>query len=421
MYQKRIFKNGLRVITVPMKGTQAVTVLVLVKVGSKNETKQVSGISHFLEHMFFKGTKKRPSTLALIEPLDRVGGMYNAFTGKEHTGYWAKVDANNLDLALDWVSDIYLNSKLEEKEIQREKGVILQELKMYLDTPMSYVKDLWDMVLYGNQPAGWLIIGEKENIIGFKRKNFLNYRKKHYLAQNTVVSIAGNISSKTIEPKIETYFKRIKTGESPEKLKVIEQQKNPRALIHFKKTDQTHLCLGVRAYDLFHPLRYAQALLATILGGYMSSRLWISVRERKGLAYYVKTSSQNTTDTGFLMTQAGVDHQKVESVLSLILQEYKKIRSKKISKSELQKAKDNFKGALSLALESSDVQSAFYAGQELLTGKIITPQEQLIRINKVTSGDILKVAQDIFQPSKLNLALIGPFKRKTKLKKLLKL
>jgi len=421
MYQKRIFKNGLRVITVPMKGTQAVTVLVLVKVGSKNETKQVSGISHFLEHMFFKGTKKRPSTLALIEPLDRVGGMYNAFTGKEHTGYWAKVDANNLDLALDCVSDIYLNSKLEEKEIQREKGVILQELKMYLDTPMSYVKDLWDMVLYGNQPAGWLIIGEKENIIGFKRKNFLNYRKKHYMAQNTVVSIAGNISSKTIEPKIETYFKRIKTGESPEKLKVIEQQKNPRALIHFKKTDQTHLCLGVRAYDLFHPLRYAQALLATILGGYMSSRLWISVRERKGLAYYVKTSSQNTTDTGFLMTQAGVDHQKVESVLSLILQEYKKIRSKKISKSELQKAKDNFKGALSLALESSDVQSAFYAGQELLTGKIITPQEQLIRINKVTSGDILKVAQDIFQPSKLNLALIGPFKRKTKLKKLLKL
>ena len=421
MYRKKTFKNGLRIITVPMKGTQAVTVLVLVKVGSKNETKQVNGISHFLEHMFFKGTKKRPNTLSLIEPLDRVGGMYNAFTDKEQTGYWAKVDSNHLDLALDWVSDIYLNSKLEEKEVQREKGVILQELKMYLDAPMIYVKDLWEKLLYGHQPAGWPIIGEKENIAGFKRTDLLNYRKKHYLASNTVICIAGNINSEATEKKIVKYFKNIKIGEAKEKLKVIEQQKKPQALVHFKKTDQTHVCLGVRGYDLFHPLRYAQALLATILGGYMSSRLWISIRERKGLAYYIRTSSQSTTDTGFLMTQAGVDHQKVESVTSLILKEYKRIKTKKITKSELQKAKDNFKGGLTLVLESSDFQSAFYAGQELLIGKIITPKEQISRINKVTSNDILKVAKDIFQPSKLNLTLIGPFREKTKFKKLLKL
>ncbi len=421
MYKKRTFKNDLRVITVPMKGTQAVTVLVLIKVGSKNETREINGISHFLEHMFFKGTKKRPNTLALIEPLDRVGGMYNAFTDKEQTGYWAKVDSNHLDLALDWVSDIYLNSRLEEKEIQREKGVILQELKMYLDTPISYVKDLWDIVLYGNQPAGWPIIGEKENIAGFKRTDLLNYRKKNYLASNTVICIAGNINSEATEKKIVKYFKKIKIGETKEKLKVIEQQKKPQVLVHFKKTDQTHICLGVRGYDLFHPLRYAQALLATILGGYMSSRLWISVRERKGLAYYVRTSSRSTTDTGFLVTQAGVDHQKVESVTKLILKEYKRIKTKKITKSELQKAKDSFKGALTLALESSDVQSAFYAGQELLINKIITPKEQISRINKVTCNDILKVAKDIFQPSKLNLALIGPFRQKTKFKKLLKL
>ncbi len=421
MHKKRTFKNGLRVITVPMKGTQAVTVLVLIKVGSKNETREINGVSHFLEHMFFKGTKKRPNTLSLIEPLDRVGGMYNAFTDKEQTGYWAKVDSNHLDLALDWVSDIYLNSKLEEKEVQREKGVILQELKMYLDTPISYVKDLWDMVLYGNQPAGWPIIGEKENIAGFKRTDLLNYRKKNYLASNTVICIAGNIDSEATEKKIIKYFKKIKIGKAKEKLKVIEQQKKPQVLVHFKKTDQTHICLGVRGYDLFHPLRYAQALLATILGGYMSSRLWISVRERKGLAYYIRTSSQSTTDTGFLMTQAGVDHEKVESVTNLILKEYKRVKTKKITKSELQKAKDNFKGAFTLALESSNVQSAFYAGQELLIGKTVTPKEQISRINKVTSSDILKVAKDIFQPSKLNLALIGPFRQKTKFKKLLKL
>ncbi len=349
MYQKRIFKNGLRVITVPMKGTQAVTILVLIKVGSKNETREINGVSHFLEHMFFKGTKKRPNTLSLIEPLDRVGGMYNAFTDKEQTGYWAKVDSNHLDLALDWVSDIYLNSKLEEKEVQREKGVILQELKMYLDAPMIYVKDLWEKLLYGHQPAGWPIIGEKENIAGFKRIDLLNYRKKNYLASNTVICIAGNIGSEATEKKIAKYFKNIKIGEAKEKLKVIEQQKKPQALVHFKKTDQTHICLGVRGYDLFHPLRYAQALLATILGGYMSSRLWISIRERKGLAYYIRTSSESTTDTGFLMTQAGVDHQKVESVTNLILKEYKTVKTKKITKLELQKAKDNIKGSLNLA------------------------------------------------------------------------
>ncbi len=219
MHKKRTFKNGLRVITVPMKGTQAVTILVLIKVGSKNETREINGISHFLEHMFFKGSKKRPNTLSLIEPLDRVGGMYNAFTDKEQTGYWAKVDSNHLDLALDWVSDIYLNSKLEEKEVQREKGVILQELKMYLDAPMIYVKDLWEKLLYGHQPAGWPIIGEKENIAGFKRTDLLNYRKKHYLASNTVICIAGNIDSKATEKKDCKIFQKDKNRRSQRKIK----------------------------------------------------------------------------------------------------------------------------------------------------------------------------------------------------------
>jgi len=421
MHQKSILKNGLRIITVPMKGTRAVTVLVLVGTGSKYEKKETNGLSHFLEHLFFKGTKKRPNTLALIEPLDRVGGTYNAFTGKEYTGFWAKVDFKHLDLVLDWVSDICLNSKLEEKEIKRERGVILQEIKMYLDTPTSYIKDLWEKLLYGNQPAGWLIIGEKENINSFGRKHLLDYRKNHYSAQNTVICVAGNIKSKKIESKIKKYFKKIRKRIPAQKLKVIEKQKTPQALIYFKKTDQTHLCLGNRAYDLFHPLRYAQALLATILGGYMSSRLWISIRERKGLAYYIKTTSQNTTDTGYLVTQAGVDHQKVRAVINLILKEYKKIKNKKIKKSELQKAKDNLKGALALSLESSDTQTAFYAGQELLTRKILTPKEQFSKIDKVTTADILKVAKDIFQPQKLNLTLIGPFQNKEKFKKLLKL
>ncbi|MFH0859543.1 MAG: pitrilysin family protein [Patescibacteria group bacterium] len=421
MHNKRTLKNGLRIITVPMKGTQAVTVLVLVGVGSKNETKEINGISHFLEHMFFKGTKKRPNTTAIIEPLDRVGGMYNAFTGKEQTGFWAKANSENLDIVLDWVSDIFLNSQFDEKKINKEKGVIIQEMKMYLDTPMINIQNVWEKLLYGNQPSGWPVIGEKDNIMRFQRKDFVDYKKKHYLASNTVVCIAGNIEPEITERKVRKYFKRIKIKEPTPSLKVIEKQINPEVLIHYKKTDQTHLHLGVRGYSMFNPSKYVQLVLATILGGYMSSRVWISVREKKGLAYYVKTNAEEMTDTGFLVTRAGIDHQKVKLAISLILKEYCKIKNRKVSKSELQKAKDNIKGSFYLSLESSDAQAAFYADQELSKNKILSPSEEISRIEKVTADDILKVANDIFQSSKLNLALIGPFEDKKQFEKLLKI
>lgn len=421
MYKKTVFKNGLRVITLPIRGTRAVTVLVLVGTGSKYEEKEENGISHFLEHMFFKGTKKRPTTLELIEPLDRVGGNYNAFTGKEYTGFWAKVDSSHLELALDWVSDIYLNSKLARKDIEKEKEVILQEINMYLDTPIEYISDLWEKLLYGDQPAGWLTIGKKENILRFQRRDLLNFRKLHYSARNTLICIAGKVEPSQVEKKIKKYFKGIKTGFPKGKSKVIEKQKEPRVLVHFKKTDQTHLCLGVRAYNLFHPMKYTQTILSTLLGGYMSSRIFLSVRVKNGLSYYIKTTSLQATDTGYLVTQTGVSHQKVEKVIRLILKEYRKIKERKVSKSELQKAKDNLKGQISLSLESSDFQASFYSIQELLTGKILTPRQKFNMIDKVTPKDVLKVAKDIFRPEKLNLALIGPFKDEKKFKKLLKI
>ncbi len=421
MYKKTILENGLRVITIPMRSTRAVTVLVTVGTGSKYETKEISGLSHFLEHMLFKGTKKRPTTLEVTEPLDRVGGIFNAFTGKEVTGYWVKVDSRHLDLALDLVSDIFLNSRLEEKEIKREKGVIIEEMNMYLDTPIAYIGDLWEKLLYGNQPAGWLIIGKKENILKFKRNHFVSYLKNHYSAKNTIVCVAGNIDSKITEKKIKKYFQKTRTSSPKAKLKVVEKQKNPKSLVHFKKTDQTHLYLGVRGYDLFHPQRFSQAILATVLGGFMSSRLFISVRERRGLAYYVKTASEGTTDTGYLVTRAGVDHRIIEKTIKLILKEYTLLKNKKVSKSELQKAKDNLKGILTLSLESSDAQASFYAGQELLTKKILSPKEQFARINAVSLEDIQKTARDIFRPERLNLALIGPFKNKKRFDKLLRI
>jgi predicted Zn-dependent peptidase len=420
-YKNKTLDNGLRVITIPMKNANSVTVLILVGTGSKYETKDINGISHFLEHMFFKGTEKRPTTLAISETLDSVGGEYNAFTSKEVTGYWAKVDKKHSDTALDWIFDIFLNSKFDETEMNREKTVIIEEVNMYLDTPTAYIGDLWETLLYGDQPAGWRVIGEKENILSFNREKVVDYFKSHYSPSNTIVCVAGAITSKEIEKKIGAYFINVKKVAEPEKLLAKEDQSNPEVLIHNKKTDQTHFCLGVRAYDLFDERKSALSLLAVILGGNMSSRLFIKVRERNGLAYSIHTSTDNSTDTGYLVTQAGIDHKNLEKSVQLILEEYRDLRDNKITEKELQKAKDYIRGTTSLSLDSSDSQASFYGVQELLEKNILTPEEKLQRMDKVTIEDIKKVAEDIFVQEKLNLAVIGPYEEveKEKLKQLL--
>jgi predicted Zn-dependent peptidase len=420
-YKKTTLKNGLRIITVPVKGTKTVSVLVLVGTGSKYETKEINGLSHFLEHMLFKGTKKRPNTLKLIEPLDKIGGHYNAFTGQEYTGYWAKVDANHLDLVLDWVADIYLNSKLEQAEINREKGTILQELNMYLDTPSEYIDWLWTNILYGDQPAGWSVIGTKEVIKKVKREQFVKYLEGHYSAQNTLVILAGQLSHSSALNRVKRYFQKINTFKPREKLPVKERQRKPAALVYYKKTDQSHLCLGVRAYDIFHPDKYALGLLGTILGGNMSSRLFIKIRERLGLAYQISTGASSDTDAGFLLTKAGADNDKIEKVIKITLGEYRKIACQKVSPAELRKAKDYIKGSSLISMESSDAQASFFGTQELLTNEILTLEEKFAKIETVTVNDIQRVAQDIFQPAKLNLSLIGPFKDKRRFEKILTL
>ena len=420
MFKKTTLKNGLRVITVPQGSTQAVTVLVLVGTGSKYESKEISGISHFLEHTFFKGTKKRPSVLAISETLDRVGGIYNAFTSEEYTGYFAKAAATNFDLALDWVSDIFLNSLLPEQEIKKEKGVIIEEINMRFDHPMLYVGILWNKLLYGDQPAGWDIAGTKESIMEIDRQKLLSYMKDQYVAKNTIICVAGKIDDASTLKKIKKYFSKINTTSFKLKLPVIEKQTQPECLLHQRETDQAHLCLGVRGYNIFHPQKYTFELLGIILGGMMSSRLFIEVREKLGIAYYIKTDVSSDTDTGFLVTQAGVDNKKAEQAITTILKGYRKISQKKVPKSELKKAKDCLRGRMALILEPSDALSSFYGLQELLKKEILTPEEIYTKIDKVSANDILKVSQDIFQPNKLNLAIIGPFKDKAKFQQLLK-
>lgn len=420
MFKKTTLKNSLRIITVPQRSTQAVTVLVLVGTGSKYEKKEINGISHFLEHMFFKGTKKRPSPLAIAEPLDKVGGIYNAFTGEEYTGYFAKVDALHLNLALDWVSDIFLNSKLEATEIKKEKRVITEEINMRYDHPTIYIQTLWSKLLYGNQPAGWDIAGTKESVSRINRQKLFDYMKNQYVAKNTIVCVAGKIEDRKVSNKIKKYFSKIKITTPFSKEKVLEKQTKPRCLLEERKTDQAHICLGARGYNLFHSQRYTQELLGIILGGMMSSRLFIEIRERLGIAYYISTSVFDDTDTGFLVTAAGLDNNKIELGISAILKEYKKVSQKVVPKEELKKAKDCLRGKMTLLLESSDARASFYGMQELLEKRILTPKEIYRRVDKVSQSDILKVARDIFQPQKLNLALIGPFKDQSKLQKLLK-
>ena len=421
MFKKTTLKNGLRVISVPQKNAEAVTVLVLVGTGSKYETREISGISHFLEHMYFKGTEKRKRPIDVAEALDKVGGIYNAFTSQEYTGYFAKVEKSHFDLALDWVSDIFLNSTLPKEEIEKEKKVIIEEINMIFDHPMAHVGYLWLKLLYGDQPAGWNIAGTKESVLGLKREQLINYRGKQYTAENTILCLSGDISNKNALFLSQKYFLEIKEGIPKKKLKVKERQKKPQCLLEEKKIDQTHLCLGVRAFDVFHPLKYVQEILAAILGegGMMSSRLFVEVREKLGLAYYINTVTEEDSDTGFLMTRAGVDNQRAEKAIATILSEYKKISLEKVPDSEIKKAKENIKGKLALFLETSDAKASFYAGQEILEKKILTLEEIFREVDKVSADDILKVAKLIFRPENLNLALIGPFKDKEKFEKLL--
>ena len=417
MFKKTTLRNGLRIITVPQKTAQSLTVLVLVGTGSKYENKKISGISHFLEHMYFKGTKKRPTFLEVAETLDKIGGIYNAFTGENYTGYYAKVAAPYFDIALDWVSDIYLNSLLPEEEIKKEKGVIIEEINMYYDHPMSYVGILWSELLYGDQPAGWPIAGTKESVSGIDRFKLVDYMMKQYVASNTIVCVSGKIDQLSAINKVKKTFFPISQQLSFPKPKVIEDQKKASVLINFRQTDQTHICFGARSYNMFHPQRYAIEVLSIILGGMMSSRLFGEIREKLGLAYYIRTDSISDPDTGSLVTQAGIENKNIEKAISVIFREYKKISQFKVSSGELKKAKDYMKGKAALELESSDAKASFYAGQELLEKKILTQEEIFKKIDKVSASDILKVARDIFTPKNLNLALIGPIQDKEKFNK----
>jgi len=419
-FTKKVLKNGLRVIIVPMKDNPTATVLVLVEAGSKYEEKKVNGISHFLEHMCFKGTTKRPKAIDISKELDALGSQYNAFTAQEYTGYYAKSDAKHFKQIFDIVSDIYLNSTFPEAEMQKEKGVIIEEINMYEDLPMRHVQDLLMKLLYGDQPAGWNIAGEKKNILNMKRNDFVDYKKMHYLPEATVLVVAGQVTEKEVLKEVKKVFEKVSCGRKSQKTKVKEKQNKPEALINFKKTDQTHFVLGVRTFDLFNKKNGVISVLGGVLGGGMSSRLFQKLREEMGVGYYVRAYNDSYTDHGFFQVSAGVDNKRIEEVIRAVLEECKKLKTAKVSEEELNKVKECLIGNMKLSLESTDDIANFYGGQELLKKELKLAEEKAKEVRKVTASQIQKLAKEIFQDKKLNLALIGPFKEKAKFLKILK-
>ncbi len=420
-FKKIVLKNGLRVILAEQPAGLAASVLILVEAGSEYEKKNINGLSHFLEHMVFKGTTDRPRPGMIAEELTALGSQYNAFTTQEYTGYWAKVAAKKLPKILDIVSDLYLNPLFAPEEIEKERGVIIEEINMYEDMPMRRVQDHFLALLYGDQPAGWKVDGEKDVIKHLKRNDFVKYRGERYVPSGTVVAVAGKFNEKEVMAQIRKTFGGLKRRMLHAKSKTRESQAKPRIMLKFKESDQGHLVLGFRAFNIFDKRRFAVQVLADILGGGMSSRLWKRVREELGAAYYVNSEAELFLDHGVFGVSAGVDHSKIEVVVAAILEECAKMRDELVPPEELQRAKDHMTGHLVLELETSDQLAAFYGSQEIMTGLPLPPDEIVGRINNITAEEVRDVARDIFKNKKLNLAIIGPYRNEAIFQKILRL
>ncbi len=418
--KKKVFKSGLRVVTIPMKDNPTVTVLVLVGTGSDYEPKEINGISHFLEHMCFKGTIKRPTSKDISHELDSLGCQYNAFTGSEYTGYYAKGDSKNFKQMFDVVTDIYLNSTFPEMDMQKEKGVIIEEINMYEDMPASDVQDLFTKVLYGDQPAGRSTLGTKENINNMIRDNFVNYKKIHYVAENTVVIVAGNVTNEEVYKEIAKSFKDVPINKTGKKSKTKDEQQNAKVLVKFKETDQTHFVLGVRTFSVFDKRNTILSLLSGVLGAGMSSRLFSKLREELGVAYYVRAYNNPSLDHGSFQISAGVNNTRTEEVIKEIIKECNLLINEKVSENELEKVKSLIIGNMKMSLEATDDIANFYGGQELIKKEIKSLEEKIKEIKKVTTVDIQKMAKVIFKTKNLNLAIIGPFKEQTLFENILK-
>ncbi len=408
--KQKTLKNGFKIISINDPSAITTTALVVVKTGSKYESRKENGLSHFLEHLFFKGTKKRPNALALSSELDSLGSEYNAFTGKEYTGYYIKVASERLPSALNILADMLTNPLFPKEEITREKGVVIEEIKMYEDNPLMHVEDVFETCLYGDSPAGWEVIGTRENVLAFSHKMLFDYYRRQYGSSSMTLILSGNLKSDDLKIASQLFSKAYKNPWQ-DKLKVNDKQSKAQVKIVKQKIDQANLSLGVRAVSVGHPQETAIKLLSLILGGSMSSRLFVSLRERRGLAYYVKTIFEQYSDSAYLTTQAGVPKNKLKEAISVIVNEYKLIAQEGISQLELNRTKDMAIGRLKLRLEASDDLANWYGKQVVSRKKLISPEEYIEKLKKLSLKEINQVAKDLFTKP-YNLAVIANIDKK---------
>jgi len=411
-FKKVTLKNGLRVVLVPHRDTAAATLLVLHEVGSRYESLKLAGAAHYIEHMMFKGTASRPTTLDISRELDAVGADFNAFTWRDCTGYYVKLVADKLPLAADLLGDMLRNSLFRKEDIDQERGVILEEIRMYEDNPMMQVDALLEEEMYDGSPLGRQVAGTIASVSRLGRADLVNFHRHHYLPRRTVVAVAGRFDEAETLALLERHFGwQTKAGTGPSYRRfdtAAAGYRRPRVRNVSKETEQYQLALGFPSYGLGHRRLAAQSLLNIILGGTMSSRLFVEVREKRGLAYFVRSSASAYQDVGNLTVQAGIARDRLTDAVAVILAELKKMRTKKVAEEELALAKDYVKGKTLLHLEDSSELAEWFARQELLEGRLVTPEEKLARIMAVTADDILAVAHEVVRPNRLSLAVIGP-------------
>ncbi|MGM0482384.1 MAG: M16 family metallopeptidase [Patescibacteria group bacterium] len=415
--KKKTLDNGVRLLTVPMKEHPTVTVLIMTEAGTVNEPEGKHGLAHFLEHMAMKGGEKYKTPYAVSSTLDSVGAYSNAFTGQEYTGYYAKGHPKHFSTLFDVVSDVYLKARIDEEDIQKERGVIIEEINMYKDTPRAYVQDLFYKAAYGDQPAGRHPLGTRETVSSLTRDDFVNFIKKNYVAQNTLVVVAGNFDQKKVEKEVKESFSDIPSAKPPAQPRVKNPSDGPGILIEKKNTDQLHINLGVRAMKASDKRVPTLMVMNSVLSGGMSGRLFQKLREDMGVCYYVRSIADLNSGHGVLNVMMGVDPKRMGESIDAVMNELRRLREEEVSDKEIKKAKEYLIGKIFLDLESSDSVAEFFVEQEIMKGEQRTPNQLAKEIRSVKAEDIKKLAKSIFTNDNLAVAVVGKNPKKETLEK----
>lgn len=410
-YYKRVLKNKLTIIEVPSTDAESVVVDFFVKTGSRSETPKENGISHFLEHFLFKGTKKYPTTMAITELVDGIGGEMNANTGKEHTQYYIKAHHSRLEMIFEILTDMIQQPLLDKPELEREKGVIVEEINMYQDSPRAVVGNLLEEIMWPKQALGRDIAGTPQTVTKFTQAMFRSYLERHYQTGNIIVGISGRYDRKKLNSLIKKYWDKIPAKKFNGWDKSKNHQTSPRVAVKFKDTQQAHFDLGFKSFGYDDKRGRIAAVLSSLLGGGMSSRLFTEIREKRGLAYYVRAGQSAYIDTGVFDVSAGVQVGKLEEAVTVTLEELDKLKTGDISDKELVKAKEYLKGRTTIYLEDNQARLDWFLEQTAFKKEVKTPAEVFKEIDSVTKAEIAKIARDLFTPEKLSFAVVGPYKK----------